>query len=154
SRGLGLTFEIARSQAGGFTPENIFCYIYAVFHSPEYRSRYGAFLRADFPRLPLSYNLDLFRTLALLGCELLDLHLLESPKLERAATEFIGDRNTEVEKVSWSNDTVWVDKAQSVGFIGVHEHVWNFRIGGYQVCEKWLKDRKGRKLSKVDLAHY
>ncbi len=32
--------------------------------------------------------------------------------------------------------------------------VWNFHIGGYQVCEKWLKDRKGRTLTKDDLAHY
>jgi hypothetical protein len=37
---------------------------------------------------------------------------------------------------------------------GVREEVWNFYIGGYQVCEKWLKDRKGRTLSKDDLAHY
>ncbi len=34
------------------------------------------------------------------------------------------------------------------------EDVWNFHIGGYQVCEKWLKDRKGRTLSKDDIAHY
>lgn len=27
-------------------------------------------------------------------------------------------------------------------------------MGGYQVCEKWLKDRKGRKLSFDDLMHY
>ena len=32
--------------------------------------------------------------------------------------------------------------------------MWNFHIGGYQVCEKWLKDRKGRTLSKDDIAHY
>lgn len=27
-------------------------------------------------------------------------------------------------------------------------------IGGYQVCEKWLKDRKGRELSINDFYHY
>jgi hypothetical protein len=32
--------------------------------------------------------------------------------------------------------------------------VWSFQFGGYQVCEKWLKDRKGRTLSKDDIAHY
>jgi hypothetical protein len=32
--------------------------------------------------------------------------------------------------------------------------MWNFRIGGYQVCQKWLKNRKGRTLSKDDVAHY
>jgi hypothetical protein len=32
--------------------------------------------------------------------------------------------------------------------------VWEFHVGGYQVCEKWLKDRKGRTLTYEDLAHY
>jgi len=32
--------------------------------------------------------------------------------------------------------------------------VWNFHIGGYQVCEKWLKDRKGRTLAADGLVHY
>jgi hypothetical protein len=32
--------------------------------------------------------------------------------------------------------------------------VWEFCIGGYQVCYKWLKDRKGRTLSKEDIEHY
>jgi hypothetical protein len=36
----------------------------------------------------------------------------------------------------------------------VPEAVWNFHIGGYQVCEKWLKDRKGRTLTDEDIAHY
>jgi SOS-response transcriptional repressor LexA len=39
-------------------------------------------------------------------------------------------------------------------FEGVPPEVWNFHIGGYQVCEKWLKDRKGRRLSKDDIIHY
>ena len=32
--------------------------------------------------------------------------------------------------------------------------MWDFHVGGYQVCDKWLKDRKGRKLSYDDLTHY
>ena len=32
--------------------------------------------------------------------------------------------------------------------------VWEFQIGGYQVLYKWLKDRKGRKLSIDDIIHY
>ena len=46
------------------------------------------------------------------------------------------------------------EAADRLGFRGVPEDVWNFHIGGYQVCEKWLKDRKGRTLSKDDIAHY
>ena len=32
--------------------------------------------------------------------------------------------------------------------------MWNFHIGGYQVCEKWLKDRKDRTFTADDIAHY
>jgi predicted helicase len=135
-------------------PEDIFHYAYAVFHSPSYRSRYAEFLKIDFPRLPLTSNLELFCSLARLGGELTALHLMESPRLVQTITEFIGSRNISVEKLSWSRDTVWVDKAQTTGFRGVREPVWNFHIGGYKVCEKWLKDRKGRTLSKDDIAHY
>ena len=54
-------------------PECIFNYAYAIFHSPTYRERYADFLRADFPRLPLTSNWDLFRELAGLGTWLVDL---------------------------------------------------------------------------------
>jgi hypothetical protein len=39
-------------------------------------------------------------------------------------------------------------------FEGILPVVWQFRIGGYQVCEKWLKDRKGRTLEHDDIEHY
>jgi hypothetical protein len=136
------------------SPENIFNYTYAVFHSPGYRSRYAEFLRVDFPRLPLTSSLELFKSLAKLGGELVALHLIESPKLEEHITIFVGKSNPEAEKVSYSDETVWIDKAKSRGFQGVPENVWNFHIGGYQVCEKWLKDRKGRTLSADDINHY
>lgn len=138
----------------GLTPQEIFHYIYGLFHSPGYRNRYAEFLKIDFPRLPLSRTLEMFHTLARLGGELVALHLLESPKLDQQITDFVGGKNPEVQKVSWAKNTVWVDKAQTIGFLGVPGAVWNFHIGGYQVCEKWLKERKGRKLSKSDIDHY
>jgi predicted helicase len=151
---LGLSLQGAHGVPVGLTPEDIFNYAYSVFRSPNYRSRYAEFLKLDFPRLPLTGNLDLFRALARLGGELTALHLLESSKLDCPITEFIGSRSLEVEKISWSRDTVWLDKAQTTGFRGVLEPVWKFQIGGYQVCEKWLKDRKGRSLSLDDITHY
>ena len=39
-------------------------------------------------------------------------------------------------------------------FEGIPPKVWQFRIGGYQVCEKWLKDRKGRTLTHDEIEHY
>ena len=148
----------------GLTPEDIFRYAYAVFHSPGYRSRYAEFLKIDFPRLPLTDNLELFHALARLGGELVALHLLESKLLDKPISNYIGNERT-VSKVGWTANyggTVWIDgkgtaksfQRGSSGFSPVPEAVWNFHIGGYQVCEKWLKDRKGRSLSNDDIAHY
>ncbi|MBK6430880.1 type ISP restriction/modification enzyme [Candidatus Amarolinea dominans] len=132
----------------------MFYYIYAIFHAPTYRARYAEFLKIDFPRVPLTSSLELFRSLATLGGELVGLHLLESPALARHITTYTGPAAPTVEKVSYAGGAVWLDKAQTAGFRGVPEPVWNFHIGGYQVCEKWLKDRKGRTLSAEEIEHY
>ena len=150
-----------------FGPEDVVAYIYAVFHSSGYRERYEALLKLDFPRVPLPECVDLFRRLAEAGHDLLALHLLESPKLGKPITSCAGPRNPEVGRVGWSDGTVWLDagktnareghratKPGTIGFQGVPEEVWDFHIGGYQVCHKWLKDRKGRTLSDEDVAHY
>jgi hypothetical protein len=36
----------------------------------------------------------------------------------------------------------------------VETEVWKYQVGGYQVLEKWLKDRKKRILSTEDIKHY
>ena len=136
----------------GITPEDIFHYIYAVVYSPGYRTRYRERLKEDFPRIPLTSSRKLFEKLARLGRELAAAHLLEA--VSKGAPTFIGGRDAEVERVSYGKETVWVDERETRGFRGVSEDVWSFRIGSYQVCEKWLKDRKGRRLSKEDIGHY
>ncbi|MFZ1402221.1 MAG: type ISP restriction/modification enzyme, partial [Anaerolineae bacterium] len=133
---------------------DIFRFAYAVLHSPTYRARYAEFLKIDFPRVPLTSSLELFRSLAALGGELVGLHLLESPALARRITTYAGPAAPTVEKVAYAGGAVWLDKAQTAGFRGVPEPVWNFHIGGYQVCEKWRKDRKGRTLSAEEIEHY
>ncbi len=67
-----------------FGPEDVFAYIYGVFHSPTYRTRYAEFLRIDFPRVPLTLNADLFRALCEKGQELVDLHLMRDKRLSNA----------------------------------------------------------------------
>ena len=129
-------------------------YALAVMNAPSYEALFRSQLKRDWPRLPLTADLELFLALARLGGELVALQLLKSPKLDKVLTSYIGPKNPEVEKVSHSGDTVWLDKARTCGFSGVHEIVWNFYVGGYQVCEKWLKDRKGRTLWKDDIVHY
>ncbi|MGH8592111.1 MAG: type ISP restriction/modification enzyme, partial [Gammaproteobacteria bacterium] len=148
----------------GDAPRDVFHYVYAVLHSPVYRSRYAEFLKGEFPRVPVTVEPDLFRALVILGAEIVGLHVMKSPKLNNFITICTGSKNPEVARVGWSDNTVWLDAAATkkgqpatpgtMGFRGVSEEVWNFHIGGYQVCEKWLKDRKGRTLTNDDLAHY
>ncbi|HEY3312820.1 MAG TPA: type ISP restriction/modification enzyme [Anaerolineales bacterium] len=139
------------SQAS-FGPEDEFYYAYAFFHSPTYRSRYAEFLKIDFPRLPLTSNKDLFFALAGKGKELVELHLLKTPKVDDFITSYPVAGDNRVEKVVFANGIVWINNHQYFG--NVPEQVWNFKVGGYQVCEKWLKDRKGRILSGEDISHY
>jgi len=140
-----------------FGPEDIFHYMYVVFHTHNYRTRYAEFLIIDFPRLPLTSNRELFRQLCQLGERLVGLHLME--KLGKVTTRFPEKGNDMVEKVEYleSRDQpgqgrVYINKTQY--FDAMPSAVWNFHVGGYQVCHKWLKDRKGRVLSFEDIVHY
>lgn len=152
-----------------FGPEDVFNYIYGVFHSPTYRERYKEFLKMDFPRVPLTSDKELFRALCEKGGELVSLHLLESPGLSHLITTYPETGDDLVEKSypkyfapgdpepgtgdKLPEGRVYINKTQH--FKGVPPEVWEFHIGGYQVCHKWLKDRVGRKLSSPDdLNHY
>jgi len=156
--------EVCPSAAGGIADEEALFYVYAILHSPGYRVRYLEPLRLDFPRIPVSGGAKLFAELAGRGRELVALHLMESEKLEEFITEYDGPRDPVVQRVGWSDGAVWLDagaarkgqtaKRGTVGFRAVPAAVWAFRVGGYQVCEKWLKDRKGRTLSDDDIEHY
>jgi predicted helicase len=140
-----------------FGPEDVFAYAYAVFHSPGYRSRYAEFLKMDFPRLPLTSDPELFRALCALGDALVGLHLME--RTGPALPGFRVGGDSLVENVRYAEPgqgnaqgCVWINRTQY--FEGVPPEVWAFHVGGYQVCQKWLKDRKGRALSFDDLNHY
>ncbi|MDQ3707395.1 MAG: DNA methyltransferase [Chloroflexota bacterium] len=140
-----------------FGPEDVFHYMYAVFHSPTYRSRYAEFLKIDFPRLPLTSDPGLFRDLAGLGEQLVGLHLMERQAPNIASYPVRGDNIVQAVRYTAPGQAgekgrVWINKTQH--FEGVPPEVWEFHIGGYQVAEKWLKDRKGRQLSYDDLNHY
>ena len=136
--------------------ENILNYIYAILHSQVYRERYVDFLKTDFPRIPFTSNRNTFKVLSLLGQELIALHLMKSPQLEQYITRFIengGNLVVDATYVKYADGEVIINK-KGDRFTGVPESVWNFYVGGYQVCHKWLKDRKGRQLSPDDLNHY
>ncbi|HEY9687604.1 MAG TPA: type ISP restriction/modification enzyme [Coleofasciculaceae cyanobacterium] len=139
-----------------FGPEDVFYYIYAVLHSPAYRTRYAEFLKMDFPRVPLPSCVALFRELVPLGYELAQLHLMETQGPAMASYRVEGSNMVDAPRYVEPSDAhpgrVYINATQY--FEGVPPEVWAFQVGGYQVCHKWLKDRKGRTLSFDDLTHY
>jgi predicted helicase len=148
----GISFNLGYTP----TPEAIFYYIYGILHSPTYRTRYAGFLKIGFPRVPLTCNDNLFRQLAEYGEQLVAMHLMKSPALGQTSSPFIengGGGIVDAGHPKYENGKVIINKKQDC-FVDVPEEVWNFHVGGYQVCQKWLKDRKGRTLSPDDISHY
>ncbi|MDP1809211.1 MAG: type ISP restriction/modification enzyme, partial [Actinomycetota bacterium] len=134
-------------------PEEIFYYIYGVLYSPAYRTKYAEFLRSDFARIPLTSDVEVFQAVGKLGQRLVELHLVKSKELSSPTTKFRGSGDNLVEKpIFQSSGRIYINEAQY--FDGVAEEEWKYQIGGYQVLEKWLKDRKGRRLSADDIRHY
>lgn len=134
------------------TAEAIFYYIYAILYSNVYRQKYQEFLKIDFPRIPFTEDESLFNALVQRGEQLVNLHLLKSKKLENPSIKFYGRGDSLVEKREWKNDQVWINNKQY--FASIKDEIWNYQVGGYQVVDKWLKDRKGRILSSEDIKHY
>ncbi len=191
-----------------FAPIDILDYIYAVLHSPTYREKYKEFLKIDFPRVPYPKDVKTFWQLVKLGGEIRQIHLLESPVVEKYITQYPVDGSNIVDKIKFVTNKVQTETVEkkyystsddvetnqnnrddisfpqphlkgnedlllhepnfeetesetgkvfineSQYFDNVPEVAWNFYIGGYQPAQKWLKDRKGRKLEFEDILHY
>jgi len=136
------------------SPEEIFYYIYAVLYSETYRIKYAEFLKIDFPRVPFTKDYKLFKKISDYGNMLVDLHLLKSSELDSPIARFQGTGDNRVKKLKYDDKAgvLYINKDQY--FEGISQYVWNYQIGGYQVCEKWLKDRKDRVLSLDEIQTY
>jgi predicted helicase len=152
---LGLTFLSEKSvgtELVELAPIDILDYIYAVLHSPTYREKYKEFLKIDFPRVPYPKDAATFWQLVKLGGQIRQIHLLESSIVEKYITGYPEDGDNVVGKPKYDNGKVYINDNQY--FSNVPEVAWNFYIGGYQPAQKWLKDRKDRKLEFDDILHY
>jgi predicted helicase len=134
------------------TPENILDYIYAALHSPTYRETYKEFLKIDFPRVPYPESREQFFKLAEIGEKLRGLHLMTDASVNDFITTFPNAGSDEVEKVLYKEGNVYINAEQYFG--NVPKLVWNFYIGGYQPAQKYLKDRKGRKITNDEIEQY
>lgn len=144
-----LEFSESKDKDNQFDALDLFAYIYAVLYSQRYRDMYKEFLNRDFPVVPYPQKVDLFWKLSKLGRILIDYHL--SAKMEKEEYTFTGENHC-VEKVSYKEGKVYINKTSY--FSDVPKAVWEFIVGGYQPCHRWLRDRKGRKLTKAEVEMY
>ncbi len=163
---------------------------YSILNAPSFRREFAEVLSRDFARIPIPRDAVLSKALWAFGHDLIALHLLEDDyphaswnqpaatntnPLATPTTTFHDSGDREVRKVGEKGKTMAPSPDHGEGFgrvsindtayfDGVPEPVWKFHIGGYQVCHKWLKDRKGvaggknphpgRILTDEDIAHY
>lgn len=140
-----ITAALAQAYGKEPTPEDVFHYVYGVLYTPAYREKYAEFLRMDFPRVPFMADAGVFTKVGELGRRLVDLHLLRSPELDPPIAKFEGKGAGRIARgLRYKSDEqrVYVNETQYFG--PVPHEVWSYRIGGYQVCDKWLKDRRER----------
>jgi predicted helicase len=144
--------KLAKAYGKAAKPEQIFNYIYAVLYSNTYRIKYAEFLKSDFPRVPFTADYTLFVKLSELGEQLTELHLLKSKILNKPIVKFEGKGNNRVGKLVYEKSKLYINETQY--FSGLSQNIYEYQIGGYQVCHKWLKDRKGRILSLEEIQTY
>jgi hypothetical protein len=116
-------------------------------------------LRIDFPRIPFPAELSVFEAMAALGRRLVELHLLESAELASPIVRFEGEGDNRVagkgsEGFGYDRRRERVGINGTQGFAPVPATLWEYRIGGYQVLDKWLKDRRRRQLSIDEIETY
>lgn len=145
--------EVRKKLGRSAGPDELFCYIYAVLSAPMYRQHYSEFLSREFPRVLITSDRKLFESLAVKGEELLSIHLMHG-SLDEFITEFPVKGQNEITNPNYEpkGAKVWINAGQYFG--GVPQDVWDFHVGGYQVCKRWLQDRRGRKLTYDDVQHW
>ena len=74
------------------------------------------------------------------------------PRRKLAGHHGKGDHTVEAVRYVPADQAIAINKEQS--FKPVPLAVWEFHIGGYQVLDKYLKSRKGRKLSLDEIGHF
>ncbi len=136
-----------------FSPEQILGYIYAVLYHKAYREKFLDFLKIDFPKIPFVADKEAFLRLGALGSELVNLHCLKATNLDAniGKNALKGERKSIIECANYLEGTQELFVNESLYFRNVSRAVWDYKIGGYAVLDKYLKSHKGEQ---IDYAHF
>ncbi len=124
-------------------PIAILNYIYAILYSPAYREKYNEFLKIGFPKIPFIKDKSTFYKLAKIGEQLILVHLQKEIPNYRIGQP-IGKGTNEVTKIVHANNKLYYNEIQY--FDNVTDEIFDFKIGSFQILDKYLKSRKNKKL--------
>ncbi|MHA1727339.1 MAG: type ISP restriction/modification enzyme [Promethearchaeota archaeon] len=138
--------------------EDIVYYILAILNSQSYRIRYKEFLKPDFPRIPIPSSKNLFQKLSQIGKELKSIYLMnfDFPLIEKEGNfKFESEETLKIASgyPKYTNNRIYFNENQY--FSNITRNIWNFKIGGYQICKKWLRFyRKKKSIKGKDIFLY
>jgi len=144
------------------TPIEIFDYIYGILYDPIYRKRFDDYLSRDFPRIPIInapkesagdfiVSEEMFRAYVSAGKRLRKLHLMQDKTPAPIEIDPTTATDLEIGAIKYKNGVLQLNPNKKI--TGIPEDVWNYRIGGYQVLNKWFKSHKGMTMTINDFDH-
>lgn len=128
-----------------FSPETILGYLYALLFHKDYREKYIDFLKVDFPKIPFVESKELFLQLSALGNSLITLHLLKEqdlPPIGEPLYKDTANKDLKISAITYAKETKELFINKSLYFETVESSVWEYKIGGYQMLDKYLKSHK------------
>jgi len=144
------------------TPIEVFDYVYGVLHDPIYREKFNEFLKRGYPQVPIvntqKENDDdftvteaMFRAYVSAGERLRKLHLMKEKVTASIEIDPPTATDLEIGAIKYKGGILQLNPNKRI--TGIPDDVWNYRIGGYQVLDKWLKSHKGKTMSIDDFDH-
>ncbi|MGH2509635.1 MAG: type ISP restriction/modification enzyme, partial [Ktedonobacteraceae bacterium] len=129
----------------GVTKWDIFHYVYAMLHHPQYRERYAENLKRDLPHLPLLRRTEAYQAAVRIGQQLMDLHVHYEQvaeyglkELEDETVPYLLARH--VEKMKMSSDKTAVIVNKGLTLTGIPEVCFRYRLGNRSALE-WVLDQ-------------
>jgi predicted helicase len=138
--------------AQSITKWDIFHYVYAVLHHPEYRERYAANLRRELPRIPFApvssvspvvKDVDVFRQLVKAGKRLAEIHVHyeQQPGYPLTQREKAGTKlDWRVTKMRLSKDKATLIYNDFLTLSEIPKETYDYRLGNRSALE-WVIDQ-------------
>jgi len=122
---------------------DIFHFVYAMLHHPQYRERYAENLKRDLPHIPLLHGREAFLTCVHIGKQLMDIHL-HYEQAKEYPLKWIENHDVpfswRVEKMRLTPDRTAVIVNESLTLAGMPQECFQYRLGNRSALE-WVIDQ-------------